>query len=92
MDRSSEWISRAERLPVDAWAIVQTADGMKAEARISNISDCGCRIQTPKPFGIGDRVRLEIERLGYIEAEVRWTAIGAAGLQFLDRELSPSFA
>lgn len=97
LDTYPEWISftaevnpSAERSPVAAWAIVQSADGMKAEAKISNMSDRGCRILTPKPFSIGEHVRLDIERLGYVEAEVRWTAVGAAGVQFLHRKLSPS--
>lgn len=82
------WVSRSERLPVCAAAIIQSADGFKSEANITNMSDSGCKVHTPKPFSIGDRVRITIERLGFLDAEVRWTSIGSAGLQFLGRELS----
>ena len=89
MQNAAEWMPRKERVPVTADAIVESADGSKAEAKISNMSERGCRIDTPKPFEIDERVRLEIERLGFIEADVRWTCVGGAGLEFVYRELSP---
>jgi hypothetical protein len=74
---------RRVRFPVEIDAVVQCGDGTKFEARVSNFSDQGCRIETDREFHIGERLQIAVPRMGQVKAQVRWALPGAAGTRFL---------
>jgi hypothetical protein len=83
MQREHGWISRKDRHPVEIDATVYRSDGSTAPARLSNLSDEGCRIEAPNDFRIGERVRIAIPRMGQFKAQVRWALPNSAGAKFL---------
>jgi hypothetical protein len=74
---------RRVRFPVEIEAVVHCGDGTKFEARVSNFSDQGCRIETSRNLHIGERLQISMPRMGDIKAQVRWSLPGAAGTRFL---------
>jgi hypothetical protein len=77
------WVSRKDRNPVEIDAVVQRDDGTRAEVRLSDLTDEGCRIQTDDHFRIGEQLQIAIPRLGQLSAQVRWALPGSAGARFL---------
>jgi hypothetical protein len=77
------WVSRKDRNPVEIDAVVQRDDGTRAEVRLSDLTDEGCRIQTDDLFRIGEQLQIAIPRLGQLSAQVRWALPGSAGARFL---------
>jgi hypothetical protein len=77
------WVSRKDRNPVEIDAIVQRDDGSRAEVRLSDLTDEGCRIETDDHFRIGEQLQIAIPRLGQLSAQVRWALPGSAGARFL---------
>ena len=76
---------RRVRFPVEIDAVVHRADGSKFEARVSNFSDQGCRIETDRNVHIGERLEIAVPRMGNVKAQVRWALPGAAGTRFLTK-------
>jgi hypothetical protein len=74
---------RKARFPVEIDAVVHRTDGSKFQARVSNFSDQGCRIETERDFHIGERLQIAVPRMGQVKAQVRWALPGAAGTRFL---------
>jgi len=83
MRRMHGWVGRKDRNPVEIDAVVQRDDGSKAEVRLSDLTDEGCRIETDDHFRIGEQLQIAIPRLGELSAQVRWALPGSAGAQFL---------
>ena len=83
MRRMHGWVSRKDRNPVEIDAIVQRDDGSRAEVRLSDLTDEGCRIETDDHFRIGEQLQIAIPRLGQLSAQVRWALPGSAGARFL---------
>jgi hypothetical protein len=77
------WVSRKDRNPVEIDAVVQRDDGSRAEVRLSDLTDEGCRIETDDHFRIGEQLQIAIPRLGQLSAQVRWSLPGSAGARFL---------
>jgi hypothetical protein len=65
---------------------ITTEAGRYGEAYISNVSNRGCRIATDLEIVVGERLRLVVEPIGAVEAEVRWTIGIEGGLQFVARD------
>lgn len=74
---------RRVRFQVEIEAFVYRTDGSKLPARVSNVSDHGCRIETEHSFHIGERLHIAVPRMGNLRAQVRWALPGAAGTRFL---------
>jgi PilZ domain len=74
---------RRVRFPVEIDAVVHCSDGTKFQARVSNFSDQGCRIETDRNVHIGERLEIAVPRMGNVKAQVRWALPGAAGTRFL---------
>ena len=83
MPRIHDWVGRKDRNPVEIDAVVQRDDGSRAEVRLSDLTDEGCRIETDDHFRIGEQVQIAIPRLGQLSAQVRWALPGSAGARFL---------
>jgi len=83
MRRMHGWVSRKDRNPVEIDAVVQRDDGSRAEVRLSDLTDEGCRIETHDHFRIGEQLQIAIPRLGQLSAQVRWALPGSAGARFL---------
>lgn len=74
---------RRVRFPVEIEAVVHCIDGRKLAARVSNLSDHGCRIESDHDFHIGERLQIAVPRMGNVRAQVRWALPGVAGTRFL---------
>jgi hypothetical protein len=83
MARVQGWANRKDRHPVSIDAIVHRTDGSKTQAKLTNFSDDGCRIEAAEEFRIGERVQIAIPRMGQVKAQVRWSSPGSAGAKFL---------
>lgn len=82
MQRVQGWIGRKDRFPVAIDAVVHRADGTSAQVRLTDFSEEGCRMEGDD-FQIGEQVRIDVPRLGMMEAQVRWALPGSAGTRFL---------
>ena len=49
---------------------------------VTDLTEQGCRISTEETLLIGEQIRLEIPRLGYLNAQIRWAFDGEAGARF----------
>jgi hypothetical protein len=74
---------RRDRYPVDIDALVRRGDGTQTQARLTDFSDQGCRIQCGASFHVGERLQIAIPRMGHIKAQVRWVAAGTTGARFV---------
>ena len=82
MDRMHGWISRKDRRPVIADAVVRRADGSEHPVRLTDISDEGCRIEGDGQLVIGEWVDIAVASAGQVRAQVRWALGGSAGVKF----------
>ena len=83
MQRMHGWIGRKDREPVAIDAVVHWNDGSSAPVRLTDFSDEGCRIDSHHDFRIGERLEVDIPRMGRVKAQVRWALPGSAGAKFL---------
>jgi hypothetical protein len=74
---------RRDRYPVAIDALVYRNDGTRMQARVTDFSDQGCRIESGASFQVGERLQIAIPRMGQIKAQVRWIAAGITGARFL---------
>ncbi len=76
------FVDRAERRPVSlrGFALSSTRD---SDVLVSDLSYTGCQIRCEDALQPGEVVELRILKRGLIEAEIRWSAKGCAGAQFL---------
>ena len=64
------WIGRKDRFPVAIEAVVHRADGATVSVRLTDFSEEGCRMEGDD-FHIGERLRIDVPRLGMMTAQVR---------------------
>ena len=83
MQQKQEWPLRKSRHPVVVTAVVHRKDGSTAPVTLTDLSDEGCRIDTPNDLRIGERLKISIPRMGSIKAQVRWALPDCAGARFL---------
>jgi hypothetical protein len=83
VQRAKACVRRGQRYPVDIDALVYRGDGTRLQARVSDFSDQGCRIESKADFHIGERLQIAIPRMGHIKAQVRWIAAGTTGARFI---------
>lgn len=82
-ERVQGWIKRNDRRKVNVDAVAHLADGTIIPVRLTNISNEGCQIEAERTLPIGEKLKLELPRLGLVAAQVRWSLQGTAGIQFL---------
>lgn len=62
-------------------ATVVRASGSRAAVKVTNLSLEGCCLIGG--FGIGERLTVELPRIGPLRAEIRWAFMGRAGARFV---------
>lgn len=75
-------LERRERRPVSLRGYTVREDGSNVEVLLLDLSYDGCGIETPIDFDVGEQVKLSVMRRGAIDACVRWSSNGRAGLVF----------
>ena len=85
-DSLRAWLERERRYKLHSVTTITTETGRSGAAHISNISNRGCRIATDLPIAVGQPLRLLVEPLGTVHAEIRWVIGKEAGLQFRARD------
>jgi hypothetical protein len=83
MQRIHGWIGRKDRHTVAIDAVVHRSDGSKIPAKVTDLSDDGCRLEASDDFKIGERVNIAVPRMGHVKAQIRWALPGSAGARFL---------
>ena len=83
MQRMHGWVGRKDRHHVAIEAVVHWDDGRKESVTLINFSEEGCRIESDVEFRIGERLEIDVPRLGQMKAQVRWAFAGSAGAKFL---------
>jgi hypothetical protein len=81
--RSRVFSGRAERHPVEIRGIITLESGSTHPVTLIDLSYDGCRIATPVDLGAEQALSLSV-RGGLIEAAVRWSSSGEAGLLFTE--------
>lgn len=80
---------RGPRRDVEFGAFAERPDGSEAVLTVSNLSYDGCQLRSEENFLTGERLKLNLPRLGQILAEIRWSAEGKAGASFIVGEGTP---
>ena len=83
MQRMHGWVGRKDRHLVAIDAVVHWDDGRKVSVTLTNFSEEGCRIESDLHLRIGERLEIDVPRLGQMKAQVRWAFAGSAGVKFL---------
>jgi hypothetical protein len=73
---------RRERRPVALRGYIIPEGGVPHVVELVDLNYGGCGIRTPVPLVTGERVKLTVDQLGSIPAEVRWYKNGRAGIDF----------
>ena len=82
------WIGRKDRLPVSVDAVLHRADGSTCTVKLADMSDEGCRIEGKVHLAIGERLSIDIPKLGRLRAQIRWALMDSAGVKFLGEDES----
>jgi len=61
---------------------VHRGEGAPLPVIVTDLTEQGCRISTDETLLIGEEIRLEIPRLGFLPAQIRWSFAGQAGARF----------
>lgn len=80
---------RAPRRDVEFGAFAARIDGSETLITVSNLSYEGCLLRSGDSFRNGEQVKLNLPRLGQIQAEIRWSAGDRAGARFIVDEVAP---
>src|SRR3954468_22365821 len=80
---------RAERRPGRMKGHILLPGGITYDIILSDLSYEGCGIETSAPLEPGQPLKLSVLRRGAIDAEVRWSRDGKAGLGFPVKPDSP---
>ncbi|HEX5238055.1 MAG TPA: PilZ domain-containing protein [Sphingomicrobium sp.] len=75
-------IARRERKPVSLRAYILREGGASSEGLVLDLSYEGCGIETPLALEPEEKVKLTVLGRGAIDAKVRWSSGGRAGLVF----------
>ena len=77
---------RGRRHSVRLEASAIRANGSKVPAIVTDLSLDGCCLIGP--FRIGERVTVDIPKVGKLAAEIRWAFMGRAGARFVNNRRS----
>ena len=64
-------------------AVIHRSGTRRERVTLSAMSYDGCELEASKTFDVGERLWIEIDRLGFMDAEVRWCSGGRVGAVFL---------
>ena len=82
MERIPGWIFRADRRTVSLNGFALLGDGKTIDVALTNLSRDGCELRTDELLKIGEIVRLTVPPFGDLNATVRWSLFGRAGVRF----------
>lgn len=83
--REPGWVGREERTEVRLDGRARRADGSMISVSIHDLSREGCRIETADTLmEIGEWLDIEVAAIQNFRAQVRWSLLGSAGVQFHD--------
>ena len=85
--REPGWTPRNDRKSVDLAAVVHRGDCPPLAVSVTDLTEEGCRISGKETLVIGEEFQLEIPRLGFLKAQVRWALDGEAGARFSPESL-----
>lgn len=77
------FVDRAERRAVSLRGFALSA-AHDSDIQVSDLSYTGCRFDSGEKFKRGEVVELRLLKRGAIEAEIRWSANGRSGAQFIE--------
>jgi hypothetical protein len=80
--REPGWTPRNDRRSVDLAAFVHRDQCPPLAVMVTDLTEQGCRISAEETLQIGEQIQLEIPRLGYLNAQIRWALDGEAGARF----------
>jgi hypothetical protein len=80
--REPGWTPRNDRRQVDLAALVHRGTGEPLAAIVRDLTEQGCRLSAAETLRIGERIQIEIPRLGFLSAQVRWALGDEAGALF----------
>ena len=83
LDRT-DWAERNDRVAVRLVASVERPSGARENCSVRDLSLEGCRLIGD--YGVGDRISVEIEQLGKLRGQVRWSVLGSAGVRFEEQK------
>ena len=75
-------VERDKRRAVSLRGHAVLPGGAIVEVMVEDLSYDGCKIRTATPLKPGETIRLGVLERGMIEAQVRWSSNGSAGLVF----------
>lgn len=78
-----QWTKRESRSPTWVETSVLGSNGREVPVVVTNMSTGGCRIRSSEPLTAGDRVCLQVPRLGRLSARILWTEGTDAGAEFV---------
>ena len=88
MDREHGWVGRKDRHPLAVNAVVHRDDGTSINVTLVDFSEEGCRIDSDEHFRIGERLEIDLPKLGRMKAQIRWSLPGSAGARFATSDQS----
>ena len=77
---------RHERRAVAMAGFAVLENGETVPITVLDLSYEGCGVESPAPLTVGETIKLSVLNRGAIDAEIRWTAGGKAGLRFRAEE------
>lgn len=72
-----------ELLDLNIKAVVHRSDNSVVAVSLVNMCFEGCEMTAARSFDVGERVRIQLDGQGFIEAEVRWSSEGRIGAEFM---------
>ena len=77
-------IKRPPRVDTRIDTFLTDSDGNRIEVVVIDISQAGCRLETPAMLRIGEKVQIEVPKYGTFPAQIRWALGNEAGAVFLE--------
>lgn len=78
-----DWVRRATRNRTSVTGVAYRSDGSWVRVHMNDLSYDGCHLLTDQDFDIGETLTLVMPRMKHMNAQVRWTKDGQAGIRFL---------
>jgi hypothetical protein len=86
------WPRRSERIEIHAQVVLRRRSHLPYQVPLLDFSTHGCKVEYVERPEVGELVRLKVEGLEALEAEVCWVEPPVAGIRFLGPIHSAVFA
>ncbi len=81
----SHWVTRKTRQATSLVGVALRSDSSSVPVHVTNLSYYGCHLLTDGDLETSEVITLIIPRMSDLEAQVRWSNDGQAGVRFLHR-------